>query len=171
MNCSLPTFRSKNHDRFPRFVDLIKSYLTPMISGLFRKRFSLANLLWRLFFFFLWLKQKVTSPVSIQWFIGSLNNIWLINNIKRQWLQKVNSMYICKCTKLLRQAHLLKISICLSECSGFTIKYTGFGWSTGFNPATPSVMETCLVTLNSLSTINDKYMEQHTAVYPSLHLY
>ena len=88
MNCSLPTFRSKNHDRFPRFVDLIKSYLTPMISGLFRKRFSLANLLWRLFFFFLWLKQKVTSPVSIQWFIGSLNNIWLINNIKRQWLQK-----------------------------------------------------------------------------------
>ena len=88
MNCSLPTFKSKNHDRFPRFVDLIKSYLTPMISGLFRKRFSLANLLWRLFFFFLWLKQKVTSPVSIQWFIGSLNNIWLINNIKRQWLQK-----------------------------------------------------------------------------------
>lgn len=88
MNCSLPTFRSKNHDRFPRFVDLIKSYLTPMISGLFRKRFSLANLLWRLFFFFLWLKQMVTSPVSIQWFIGSLNNIWLINNIKRQWLQK-----------------------------------------------------------------------------------
>ena len=88
MNCSLPTFRSKNHDRFPRIVDLIKSYLTPIISGLFRKRFSLANLLWRLFFFFLWLKQKVTSPVSIQWFIGSLNNIWLINNIKRQWLQK-----------------------------------------------------------------------------------
>lgn len=88
MNCSLPTFRSKNDDRFPRFVDLIKSYLTPMISGLFRKRFSLANLLWRLFFFFLWLKQKVTSPVSIQWFIGSLNNIWLINNTKRQWLQK-----------------------------------------------------------------------------------
>lgn len=88
MNCSLPTFRSKNHDRFPRFVDLIKSYLTPMISGLFRKRFSLANLLWRLFSFFLWLKQKVTSSVSIQWFIGSLNNIWLINNIKRQWLQK-----------------------------------------------------------------------------------
>lgn len=85
---------------------------------------------------------------------------------------KVNSMYICKCTKLLRQAHLLKISICLSECSGFTIKYTGFGWSTGLYPATPSVMETCLVTLNSLSTINDKYMPgQHTAVYPSLHLY
>lgn len=33
-------------------------------------------------------------------------------------------------------------------------------------------METCLVALNSLSTINDKYMvEQHTAVYPSLHSY
>lgn len=25
---------------------------------------------------------------------------------------KVNSMYICKCTKLLRRADLLKISIC-----------------------------------------------------------
>ena len=171
MNCSLPTFRSKNHDRFPRFVDLIKSYLTPMISGLFRKRFSLANLLWRLFFFFLWLKQKVTSPVSIQWFIGSLNNIWLINNTKRQWLQKWIACIFVSVQNCWDKAHFLKISICLSECSGFIIKYTSFGWSTSFNPATPSVMETCLVTLNSLSTINDKYMEQHTAVYPSLHLY
>ena len=115
MNCSLPTFRSKNHDRFPRFVDLIKSYLTPMISGLFRKRFSLANLLWRLFFFFLWLKQKVTSPVSIQWFIGSLNNIWLINNIKRQWLQKwIACIFVSVQNCWDKHIFLKLVSVCLN---------------------------------------------------------
>lgn len=115
MNCSLPTFRSKNHDRFPRFVDLIKSYLTPMISGLFRKRFSLANLLWRLFFFFLWLKQKVTSPVSIQWFIGSLNNIWLINNTKRQWLQKwIACIFVSVQNCCDKHIFLKLVSVCLN---------------------------------------------------------
>lgn len=115
MNCSLPTFRSKNHDRFPRFVDLIKSYLTPKISGLFRKRFSLANLLWRLFFFFLWLKQKVTSPVSIQWFIGSLNNIWLINNIKRQWLQKwIACIFVSVQNCWDKHIFLKLVSVCLN---------------------------------------------------------
>lgn len=115
MNGSLPTFRSKNHDRFPRFVDLIKSYLTPMISGLFRKRFSLANLLWRLFFFFLWLKQKVTSPVSIQWFIGSLNNIWLINNIKRQWLQKwIACIFVSVQNCWDKHIFLKLVSVCLN---------------------------------------------------------
>lgn len=115
MNCTLPTFRSKNHDRFPRFVDLIKSYLTPMISGLFRKRFSLANLLWRLFFFFLWLKQKVTGPVSIQWFIGSLNNIWLINNIKRQWLQKwIACIFVSVQNCWDKHIFLKLVSVCLN---------------------------------------------------------